>query len=57
MTFSIDHGSQMGLNLIMHIFRMKYGERPGKIWINRSDKMEILEREIFLAHPLSTLKR
>ena len=31
MTFSINHGSKRGLNLLMHKMVMKYGEKAGKI--------------------------
>ena len=48
-TFLINHGSKKGLNLTMHIFGLKHGEKPGKIRINRSDKLEIF------AHPLADL--
>ena len=47
MTFSINHVSKRGLNLIIHITVMKYGEKAGKIGINRSDKMEISKWDIF----------
>ena len=30
-----------GLNLIMYIMVMKYGEKAGKIWINGTDKTDI----------------
>ena len=53
MTFSKNHGSKRGLNLIMHIMVMKYGEKAGKIWINGSKEMEISKSDIFLGHPLS----
>ena len=45
-------GQKGGLNLIMHIMVIKYGEKAGKIWFNRSDKMEISKSDIFFAHPL-----
>ena len=47
MTFSINHGSKRGLNLMIYILGMKYGERPGKKWINRSDEMDISKSDIF----------
>ena len=55
MTFSINHGSKRGLNLILHIMVIKYGEKAGKILFNRSDKMEISKSDIFFAHPLLLL--
>ena len=38
--------------MMIYILGMKYGERPWKIWINRSDKMEISKRKTFFVHPL-----
>ena len=52
MTFSINYGSKRGLNLTKHISGLKNGERPGKIWINRYDILEISKWDIFFAHPL-----
>ena len=54
-TFLINQGSKRVLNLIMDIFGMKYGEKPGKIWINRSDIMQISKWDIFFYHPLDSL--
>ena len=51
MTFSINHGSKRGLNLILHIMVIKYGEKAGKIKFNRSDKMEISKSDIFFCSP------
>ena len=54
MAFSKNHGSKRGLNLIMHIMVIRYGEKGGKILFNRSDKMEISKSDIFFDHPLFT---
>merc|ERR1711923_252865 len=53
MPFSINHGSKRGLNLIMHIMVIKYGEKTGKILFNRSDKMEISKSDIFFCSPFN----
>ena len=51
MTFFNKSWVKKGLNLILHIMVIKYGEKAGKILFNRSDKMEISKSDIFFCSP------
>ena len=53
MAFSKNHGSKRGINLIMHIMVMKYGEKAGKSDLRGLIKWRFQKVTFFFAHPLS----
>ena len=50
MAFSKNHGSKRGLNLIMHIMVIKYGDKAGKSDLTGLIKLKFQKVTLFLVN-------